>query len=366
MICEHLSGIPIHMEVLNGNNSDSESFRRTILEFGQQLQAEAGLVTIVGDSKLYCEETKEGLSDSNLKWVSRVPSTHKAALDVIHEIDESEFEAIGVEGYKSSSYTYKYGGVDQQWVVYHSQNAAHREAAGLQRKLKKESENVQEELKKLERLEFHCEEDARQAMLKWSKQWKWHTITESEILQQKKYAQAGRPKADEQPEITYTIKDKLEVSQASYDAEIFRRSLFILATNQIVNNAQEDAELLKTYKDQHSVERGFRFIKDPNIVASSFLVRKPERVAALAFVMTMCLLVYSALEYRVRQTLQESDMTIPDQKGLPIAKLSTRWVFQLFVGIHILFLPDGKKIILNLNQNHRNILSLLSYGNFYS
>ena len=78
------------------------------------------------------------------------------------------------------------------------------------------------------------------------------------------------------------------------------------------------------------------------------------------------LLVYSALEYRVRQTLHETDMTIPDQKGLPTAKPSTRGVFQLFVGIHILFLPDSKKIILNLNQNHRNILSILSYWNFYS
>jgi transposase len=124
--------------------------------------------------------------------------------------------------------------------------------------------------------------------------------------------------------------------------------------------------LLKTYKEQHSVERGFRFIKDPNIVASSFFVRKPQRVAALAFVMTMCLLVYSALEYRMRQALQKGNVTIPDQKGLPTANPTTRWVFQLFVGIHVLYLPDGQKSILNLNQNHRNILALLSYWNFYS
>lgn len=366
MICEHLNGIPMHMEVLNGNSSDSESFRRAILEFGQQLQSEAGLVTIVADSKLYCEETIEGLSSSNLKWISRVPSTLKAASELIKELDESEFEEIGVEGYKSSSYTYKYGGVDQQWVVYHSQNAAHREAASLQRKLKKESENARKALKKLEQQAFHCEGDARQALLTWSEQWNWHVITKSEILQQKKYAQAGRPKSDEKPEITYRVQAEIGVQQASYDAEIFRRSLFILATNQAVNNAQDDAQLLKTYKEQHSVERGFRFIKDPNIVASSFFVRKPERVAALAFVMTTCLLVYSALEHRLRKTLQESEMTIPDQKGLPAKTPTTRWVFQLFVGIHLLKLPDGTKIILNLNQNHRNILSLLSYWNFYS
>lgn len=274
MICEHLHGIPMHMEVLNGNSSDSESFRHTILEFGQQLQAEAGLVTIVGDRKLYCEKTIQGLSESNLKWVSRVPTTLKTASEMIHEIDESEFEDNGVEGYKSSSYTYQYGGVEQQWVVHHSQNAAHREAAGLQQKLKKEFETIKKELIKLERQEYHCEEDARQAISTWSKQWKWHSITVSQIIQQKKYAQSGRPKANEQPEITYTIQAKVDVQQASYDAEIFRRSLYILATNQTVNNVQEDAELLKAYKEQHSVERGFLFIKDSNIVASSFFCKK--------------------------------------------------------------------------------------------
>ena len=124
--------------------------------------------------------------------------------------------------------------------------------------------------------------------------------------------------------------------------------------------------MLQTYKEQHSVERGFRFIKDPNIVASSFFVKKPERVAALLFVMTTCLLVYSALEYRIRQSLQKENKSVPDQKGKPTQSPTARWVFQLFVGIHVLQLPDGKKLILNLREEHRDILALLSYWNFYS
>jgi hypothetical protein len=36
---------------------------------------------------------------------------------------------------------------------------------------------------------------------------------------------------------------------------------------------------------------------------------------ALLMVMTVCLLVYAALEYRIRQTLRDRGATFPNQKG---------------------------------------------------
>lgn len=366
LICEHLSGIPLHMEVLNGNSSDSESFRQVIRTFGEQLRTEAGLMTIIADSKLYCEETIQELDAGQFNWISRVPGTLQAAADLTGEIKAENLKALEAEGYSSACYTYEYGGVDQHWVVYHSQSAAQREAATLKKKLDKEQVQAEKDLKKLGRQYFHCLQDAQQAAQQWQQQWKWHTLADIKIQEHKKYKQAGRPTGADPATISYTIEAQLQVEQDSYDAEIFRRSLFILATNQEVNGAAEEEQLLRIYKEQHSVERGFRFIKDPNIVASSFFVQKPERVAALAFVMTTCLLVYSALEYRIRQALENQDKTVPDQKGKPSKKPTTRWVFQLFVGIHVLVLPDGKKFTLNLNTNHRDILSLLSYWDFYS
>ena len=35
-----------------------------------------------------------------------------------------------------------------------------------------------------------------------------------------------------------------------------------------------DQELIQTYKDQYSVERGFSFLKDPLFLASSVFVKK--------------------------------------------------------------------------------------------
>ena len=53
--------------------------------------------------------------------------------------------------------------------------------------------------------------------------------------------------------------------------------------------------MLAGYKGQARAERGFRFLKDPQFLASSLYLKKPERIMALLMVMTVCLLVYAAL-----------------------------------------------------------------------
>ena len=366
LISEHLSSIPLHFQILNGNSSDSESFREVIRTFGNELHTERGLLTIVADSKLYSEQTIQELSGAQLNWISRVPSTLWAAADLIANIEATKLKPLESEGYSSACYTYEYGGVHQHWVVYHSQSAAKREEATLKKNLDKEQVRAEKALKKLGRQHFHCRQDAEQAAQQWQQQWKWHGLTQLKIQEHKKYGQAGKPAPGTPATLSYTIEAELQVQQSSFDAEVFKRSLFILATNQQVNGTAEEQQLLSVYKEQHSVERGFRFIKDPSIVASSFFVQKPERVAALAFVMTCCLLVYTALEYRIRKALALENKTVPDQKNKPTQKPTTRWIFQLFVGIHLLIFPDGKQRILNLNAQHRDIISLLDYGDFYS
>lgn len=88
------------------------------------------------------------------------------------------------------------------------------------------------------------------------------------------------------------------------------------------------------------MERGFRFLKDPAFLAASLYLKKPERIMALLMVMTVCLLVYAALEYRIRQSLEAYESTFPDQRGKRTATPTARWVFHYFVGIHLLYLPE--------------------------
>jgi transposase len=57
-----------------------------------------------------------------------------------------------------------------------------------------------------------------------------------------------------------------------------------------------DAEVLQAYQEQHTtVEPGFRWIKNPAAIAPVWL-EKPERIAALAMLTVVGLLVYSVTQ----------------------------------------------------------------------
>lgn len=366
LICDNLSGIPIYMEALDGNSNDSVSFREAIEKFGQQLQAVDGLRTIVADSKLYSSATIQALKESGLNWVCRVPGSIEGLKKLLAKVEPGMLTALPSEGYSSKCYTYTYGGVDQHWVVYHSEKAAEREAATLERQLKKEYGAAQKSLKKLQKDIFHCREDALNAVEKWNEGFKSVRLKDPVVHKHTEFEKPADGSGELKPILTYSLSGNLQHDEQAFARAVFRRSLFVLATNEEVATLEEEESLLNTYKAQHTVERGFRFIKDPAVVASSFYVKKPERVEALLFVMASCLLIYTALEHRIRQALQKQDKTIPDQKGKPTKNPTARWVFQLFVGIHVLELPNGKQMTLNLKQEHRDILSLLSYWNVYS
>ena len=98
---------------------------------------------------------------------------------------------------------------------------------------------------------------------------------------------------------------------------------------------------------------------DAVIGASSLYLKKPERVMALLMVMTVCLLVYAALEYRIRNSLKDNEATFPDQKGKRLQHPTARWVFHYFVGIHVLRIPGQPYIVLNLTEEHLHLLQLL-------
>jgi hypothetical protein len=56
---------------------------------------------------------------------------------------------------------------------------------------------------------------------------------------------------------------------------------------------------------------------------------------ALLLVMTVCLLVDAALAYRLRQTLNDHDATVPDPQGKRMHHPTARWVLHDVVGMHV-------------------------------
>ncbi len=76
-------------------------------------------------------------------------------------------------------------------------------------------------------------------------------------------------------------------------------------------------------------------------------------------IMTLSLLIYATLEYRIRKALAEEDKTFPNQKNQSIQKPTARWVFQYFSGIHELTISEKEILIISLKVQQLLILKLL-------
>jgi transposase len=169
-----------------------------------------------------------------------------------------------------------------------------------------------------------------------------------------------------------TIEDVIDgalASHVAYHQALWdTQSCFILATSERDTTALPALEVLKGYNGPSRPERGFRFRKDPRFLASSLSRKKPERIMAFLMVMTVCLLVSAALEYRVRQALRSQHKTFPAQKGRPLQHPTARGVFHFFVGLQVLLGVGEHPVVVNLNDQHQLLLKLLgaAYERLYA
>ena len=134
---------------------------------------------------------------------------------------------------------------------------------------------------------------------------------------------------------------------------------FVLASN----DTTIDPEVcLEYYKEQNTVERGFRFIKGNSFHASEVYLENSNRIAALSMVMVLCLLVYSFTEWIIRETMKTEKKQIRDQKGKPTQKPSAKWLFFLFRRVRQIKEIVGSRFIvriLNFTDKLRDIVRWL-------
>lgn len=364
LIVEHQAGIPVLMQPLSGNSSDVHAFGQLITDHMAQLQLTYGTTFLVADSALYSAENLQKLAATQTQWITRVPATLKEAQAVLTQADPQTMAPL-TEGYRYHVVRSSYGGVKQRWVLIHSAPRQPQAQRTVDKQLLKQSEQEGKAFKQLCRTAFACEADAQQALTTFAQGVQATFVAQSTVRPIFRYAKRGRPGQGTPPDqIRYQLEGALAMQIATRQALIDQHSCFILATNELDDTRLSPQELLTGYKGQAQAERGFRFLKDPQFLASSLYLKKPERIMALLMVMTICLLVYAALEYRIRTALKEHEATFPDQKGKRIQTPTARWVFHYFVGIHVLYPPQQWPIVLNLTEEHQHLLQLL--GNQYA
>jgi transposase len=371
-IVEHQAGIPVLMKPLSGNSSDAQEFGQVIRAHLAPWQTPYGVPYLVADRALYSEANLETLAQTAITWITRVPATVREAQAVLARADP---QALGplTEGYHYQELPSTYGGVAQRWLLRYSEPRHPQAQRTVDTQLHKQSDQDVKAFKQLCGTPFACEADARQALATFAQDLQATFLATSTVRATPRSGKRGRPRQGVQPDhVVYQIDGALASSLAARQARVDQHSCFILATNELDPLQLPPHELLASYKGQGHAERGFRFLKDPQFFAAALYRKKPERVMALLRVMTVCLLVYAALEYRIRQALQAPDATFPNQKGQRVQHPTARWVFHYFVGMHLLSVSGQWPLVLHLTEEHGNLLKLLGqpymqlYGIKYS
>jgi transposase len=308
------------------------------------------------------------LATSGLKWITRVPATLHEAQEVLAQVVPSTMAPL-TDGYRYQERVATYAGITQRWVIVYSEARQARVKRTVAKQVRTESEAELKAFKKLCHITFACAADADKALQTFQQRLQATRLEGATIRAVTCYGKRGRPRSDTVPaKVEYVVEGALASSLMYRQTVLAAKSWFILATNESDTTALPASEVLARYKSQSLAERGFRFLKDPQFLASSLYLKKLERIMALLMVMTVCLLVYAALEYRIRRALSANQETLPDQKGRRVQNPTTRWVFYSFVGIHVLIGTVTEPVVLNLHAEHQLVLRLLgtAYEALYS
>lgn len=360
LICTYRSSIPVWLEVLSGNSADKTTFPQTIQAYVAQLQA-VERPYFIADSALYSQEMLQTLSA--VHWLTRVPETIQAARELLQCTAPEDMQPAPQPGYRYREVASQYGGVPQRWLVVFSPAAYAREVATFRQQLGRQQAQAQKQLWHLSHREFASEEAAQVAVGALDKPWPFHRA-QVQLAPVAHYGRRGRPRAGEAPQqVRWRVVGEVVEEPAAIAAALKSKGKFILATNEAQAEQLPAETMLTAYKAQGvSVERGFRFLKDPLFFADSLFLKRPERLMALLMVMGLALLVYALAEHTLRTELVRRGESLPHQLGKPTQQPTIRRIFQIFEGIDVLWLaqPVGvQRLVLNLKPIHRQILNLL-------
>jgi transposase len=334
-------GIPLRLGVRDGNRSDSVETPIAIeecLALGLE-----GVRGVVADSKAYSRRTLGVCLEHQLHLVTLVPRTcavrqeleawgrEQPALPLLVEKPgRTQAEASrrwhGQSVLRQVEVEYSDGHVAQEalrFLVVHSSQLAQQQTQSYAAAQAKESEVVAAHVRQVHARWFACRPDAEAAIAEYEgrgqgrrgrrpRPWRYHTVRYGIVAESRdiRRARRGRPaKTDPTPtESGYRVE--VEVLQNPEEDTGWT----VLATT-VRPEEGTDTEILQAYQDQTTtVEPGFRWIKNPAAIAPVWL-EKPERIAALAMLTVIGLLVYSIIQRQVRLYLSSQKQQVPGNKG---------------------------------------------------
>jgi hypothetical protein len=136
---------------------------------------------------------------------------------------------------------------------------------------RKQSVDAVKACKTLCRTAFAWEADARQALARFVHDGQTTLLSDSTVSPTPHDGKRGRPSPGAQPDqIVSHIAGALASRLTDRQARVDQHSCFLLATNELDEGQLAAQAVLDGYKGHAQAERGFRFLKDPQFLASSF------------------------------------------------------------------------------------------------
>ena len=212
-----------------------------------------------------------------------------------------------------------------RFVVVHASQLAQQQAQASAAAPVQAAEAVADHVRQVHTRWCACRPDAEAAIAEYEgrgqgrrgrqpRPWRYHTLRYGIVAESRRTRRArrGRPaKTDPAPtESGYRLVVEVEVLRHPEEDHGWT----VLATT-VRPEAGTDTEILQAYHDQTTtVEPGFRWIKNPAAIAPVWL-EKPERIAALAMLTVIGLLVSSIIQRQVRLYLHTQSQQVPGNKG---------------------------------------------------
>jgi transposase len=336
-------GLPLRLGIRDGNTSDSTE-TPVALEECLALGLE-GMVGIVADSKAYSQRTLGLCLEKAIGLVTLVPRTCRIRQELeawgqqhtpwpllVEKPGRTKHDAPrqwrGKSVERVVAVEYGDGRVEQEplrFVVVHSSQLAQQQAAAYATAQTKEAEGVAEHIRQVQARSFACLADAEAAIAqeegrgpgrrgRQAQRWRYHALhyRVETFTHHPKRSRRGRPPKAEPPQAETRYRLVVE-AQALAQAEA-EQGWTVLATT-VAAQTCSDEQILRAYQEQHTtVEPGFRWLKNPAAITPMWL-EKPERIAALAMLTVVGLLVYGLIQRQVRLYLQDSEQHVPGNKG---------------------------------------------------
>jgi len=369
--------VPIVGKLEDGNASDKTINHRLLGEVAAHMRthgvAEDAFIYIT-DSALVTEQNLTQIGEQT-RFITRLPATYKEHERVIlSAIEADNWVEVGriaqdppTKNRPGACYRVHEGAVtlygkDYRAVVVHSSAHDQRRQKRLERELRDSRSEIEQRAQSCRKQTFFCRPDAEARAAEIQSQSTAYHALAVHVQERPRYA-PGRPKkgTPRVPIATdYGLTTAISEKHQAIDKRRQLAGCFVLLSNLPgkEEHGYDPEQVLRTYKEQHAIERNFSFLKDDQIVNALFL-KRPERIEALGLILLIALLIWRLMEQVMRTELQARQATVPGWDNKPTARPTAYMVTWKFKGVLILCVGKERMLAKPLTNTQKAFLQAL-------